>query len=96
MSVVSSRHKEYESELPLEVRQVYTLHEVAELLKIHVETVRRAVRAGELKAAAPGLGKGKGSDLRVSRVELVRWWRAKGGGCLFADLTGEEAEDRPC
>jgi excisionase family DNA binding protein len=72
------------------------LHEVAELLKVHVETVRRAVRAGELKAAAPGLGKGKGSDLRVSRIELARWWRAKGGGELFADATGEEAEDRPC
>jgi excisionase family DNA binding protein len=75
---------------------VFTLHEVAELLKVHVETVRRAVRAGDLKAAAPGLGKGKGSDLRVSRVELARWWRAKGGGDLFDDATGEEAEGKPC
>lgn len=77
-------------------RQVYTLHEVAELLGVHVETIRRAVRAGELKAATPGVGKGKGSDLRVSRIELARWWRDKGGGELFADLTGEEGEDSPC
>lgn len=69
-----------------EQQQVYTLHEIAELLKVHVETVRRAVRAGDLKAAAPGVGKGKGSDLRVSRIELARWWRAKGGGILFNDV----------
>lgn len=81
----------------MENQQIYTLHEIAELLKMHVETIRRAVRVGELKAAAPGLGKkGKGGDLRVSRVELARWWRAKGGGDLFADVTGGEAEDQPC
>ena len=80
----------------MEQQQVFTLHEVAELLRVHVETVRRVVRAGELKAAAPGAGRGKGADLRVSRVELARWWKAKGGGELFADVTGEEAEDRPC
>jgi hypothetical protein len=27
---------------------------------------------------------------------LARWWRARGGGDLFADVTGEEAEDQPC
>ena len=80
----------------MQEQQVYTLHEVAELLKVHVETIRRAVRAGELKAATPGLGKGKGSDLRVSRVELARWWRAKGGGDLFADTTSEGGEGKPC
>jgi excisionase family DNA binding protein len=77
-------------------RQIYTLHEVAEFLRVHVETVRRAVRAGELRAASPGRGKGKGSDLRVSRIELARWWRARGGGDLFADTTGEEGEDGSC
>ena len=78
-------------------QQVYTLHEVAKLLGVHVETIRRVVRVGDLKAAAPGVGKrGKGADLRVSRIELARWWHARGGGDLFADATGEEAEDRPC
>ena len=67
-------------------RQVYTLQEVAEMLGVHVETIRRAVRAGTLRAASPGMGRGKGSDLRVSRVELARWWRAKGGGDLFDDV----------
>lgn len=79
----------------MEQQQVFTLHEVAELLRVHVETVRRAVRAGELRAAAPGAGRGKGADLRVSRIELARWWRAKGGGNLFADESGEEAENQP-
>jgi len=80
----------------MENQQVYTLHEVAELLKVHVETIRRAARAGELKAAAPGVGKkGKGTDLRVSRIELARWWRARGGGQLFDDLAEEEGEG-PC
>lgn len=80
----------------MDKQQIYTLHEVADFLKVHVETVRRAVRAGELKAAAPGAGRGRGGDLRVSRIELARWWRAKGGGDLFADVTGGEAEDQPC
>ena len=79
-----------------ENQRVFTLHEVAEFLKVHVETIRRAVRAGELKAAAPGVGKrGKGADLRVSRIELARWWRLRGGGDLFADTTGEEGGE-PC
>ena len=80
-----------------ENQQVFTLHEVAEFLKVHVETIRRAVRAGELKAAAPGVGqRGKGADLRVSRIELARWWRSRGGGDLFADTTGEEGGGKPC
>jgi len=45
---------------------------IADLLKVHVETIRRAVRSGELRAASPGVGHGKGADLRVSRVELAR------------------------
>ena len=94
--MVACLREQRESESQVDERQVYTLHEVAELLKVHVETVRRAVRAGELKAATPGLGKGKGSDLRVSRIELARWWRTKGGGDLFADVSGEEVEDEPC
>jgi excisionase family DNA binding protein len=94
--VVGWFREQRESEPQVDERQVYTLHEVAELLKVHVETIRRAVRAGELKAAAPGLGKGKGSDLRVSRIELARWWRAKGGGELFGDATGAEAEGKRC
>jgi excisionase family DNA binding protein len=95
--VVEFQQRRPESEPPMEAQQVYTLHEVAELLKMHVETIRRAVRAGELKAAAPGVGqRGKGADLRVSRIELARWWRSRGGGDLFADTTGEEGGGKPC
>jgi excisionase family DNA binding protein len=76
----------------MEHRQVYNLQEVAELLGVHVETVRRAVRSGELMAAATGAGTGKGAGFRVSRVELAKWWRAKGGGELFEDVRAEEVE----
>lgn len=76
----------------MEPRQVYNLNEVAELLGVHVETVRRAVRSGELRAAAIGTGKGKGAGFRVSRVELARWWYARGGGELFEDVAADEAE----
>ena len=78
----------------MEHPQVYTLQEVAKLLGVHVETIRRAVRAGELKAAAPGVGHGKGADLRVSRIELARWWRARGGGDLFDESRADEAKGR--
>jgi excisionase family DNA binding protein len=70
----------------MEQEQVYTPDEVAKMLKVHVETVRRAIRNGELKAAATGAGKGKGVSLRISRIELARWWQSKGGGELFEDL----------
>ena len=75
----------------MEKRQVYKLNEVAELLGMHVETVRRAVRNGELRAAAIGSGRGRGAGFRVSRAELARWWHAKGGGELFGDMPADEA-----
>lgn len=77
-------------------QQIYTPHEVAELLKVHVETVRRAIRNGELKAAATGAGTGKGVSLRISRIELAKWWQSKGGGKLFEDTVVDAREDKPC
>ena len=82
--------------MDMDHRQVYALQDVAEMLGVHVETVRRAVRTGELKAAALGVGKGRGAGLRVSRVELARWWQAKGGGELFEDLQAEAGEGNKC
>lgn len=60
--------------------QTYSLAEVAALAGIGVETVRRAIRAGDL--AALHLPR----NYRVSRVELARWWASRGGGQLFDDV----------
>ena len=57
--------------------KTYGLDEVAAILGVHEETVRRAIRTGEL--AALKLPR----NYRVSRAELARWWAAKGGGQLF-------------
>lgn len=34
----------------MEIERYYTVSETAELLKVHIETIRRAIRAGHLKA----------------------------------------------
>ena len=64
-----------------EVRKVdkttFTLAEAAELLSCHTETLRRAIKAGGLRAAK--LGKG----YRISKTDLEDFWKRKGGGALF-------------
>lgn len=55
----------------------YGLEEVAAIVGVHVETIRRAIRSGELCAAKLR------RNYRVSRAELARWWAAKGGGEPF-------------
>ena len=65
----------------------YSVAEAAALVGYAPETLRRAIRAGQLKAA----GGGKGAEYRISSVELERWWRdVKNGGELFPP-TREEA-----
>ena len=59
--------------------KTYGLEEVASILGVHAETVRRAIRSGEL--AAFKLAR----NYRVSKAELTRWWAAKGGGVLFEE-----------
>lgn len=49
----------------------------AEIIGCHVETLRRAVRRGELKAARIG------REYKVSKVDLQAYWIQKGGGELF-------------
>jgi excisionase family DNA binding protein len=67
------------------IKTTFTLTEAADLLSCHRETLRRAIRDGELKAAKLGT-----RDFRISRRELSAYWSARGGGGLFAD---EEATD---
>ena len=61
------------------MKQVYTLVEAAKLLELNRETLRRAAKAGELRAAKVG------NRYRVSRADLEEWWTARGGGWLFDD-----------
>jgi excisionase family DNA binding protein len=63
-------------------KTTYTLVEVAQLLRCHTETVRKAILDGYLQAAKLG------RSYRVSRAELSKFWEAQGGGELF-----DKAED---
>ena len=65
-------------------KQVFSLKEVAELLDCHTETIRRAIKAGKLKAAKVG------RDYRISKPDLDEYWKDKGGGRLFSDDPEEE------
>ena len=58
-------------------KTTFTLAEAAELLSCHRETLRRAIRNGELRAAKLGRG------FRISRFDLESFWTASGGGDLF-------------
>jgi excisionase family DNA binding protein len=56
---------------------VIILSEAANLLRCHVETLRRAIRAGKLKAARVG------REYKISRVDLVKYFVRQGGRFLF-------------
>ena len=60
-------------------KTTFTLAEAAELLSCHRETLRRAIRNGELQAAKLGRG------FRISRFDLESFWTASGGGDLFGN-----------
>lgn len=65
-------------------KQTYTTNEVADLLDVDVQTVRRWCREGDLPAADVG------RNYRVSRHELEKFWKERGGGDLFNDSGHEE------
>jgi excisionase family DNA binding protein len=73
-------------------KTTYTLVEVAQLLRCHTETLRKAILDGSLQAARLGRG------YRVSRAELLKFWEALGGGELFdksEDAAGSEIPLKP-
>lgn len=74
-------------------KTTFTLAEAAKLLSCHRETLRRAIRSGELRAAKLGRG------YRISRFDLESFWTASGGGDLFgkepADATDLENAEPP-
>lgn len=57
--------------------EVFTVEQVAELLKVHPETIRLAIRRGQLKAAKVG------RSFRIARPDLESFYRIRGGGELF-------------
>jgi excisionase family DNA binding protein len=60
-------------------QRAFSLKDVATILDVHPDTIRRAVKAGKLKAAKIG------KDYRIAKSELERFFQAKGGGSLFGD-----------
>lgn len=62
-------------------KATYTVDEAAAVLNCHPQTIRRAIRNGNLKAAKVGRG------LSISRFDLEAYYQAKGGGRLFANDT---------
>ena len=67
-------------------KPTYTLAEAAKVLSCHPETLRRAIRAGQLQAAKLGRG------FRISRIDLEAFWASSGGGVLFAEPLAEQKE----
>lgn len=59
------------------VKDIYSAKEAADFLGCHRETIRRAIRSGELKAAKIG------KVFRISKEDLNEYYQAKGGGKLF-------------
>jgi excisionase family DNA binding protein len=60
--------------------KTYSTEELAELIGIHPETLRKEIRAGRLKAATVG------RVIRISEPEAAAWWAEQGGGQLFEVL----------
>jgi excisionase family DNA binding protein len=81
-------HSAFERGKQADMRKTtFTLGEAAEVLSCHKETLRRAMRVGELRAARLG------REFRISRVDLQAFWTAQGGGALFVpDPAGEDEE----
>ena len=61
----------------MERKPMYSVEEVADMMGVHSETVRRAIKDGGLKAAKLG------RSIRISSIELERWFRECGGGKLW-------------
>jgi excisionase family DNA binding protein len=59
---------------------VFTVEEVAQLVRLAPITIRRAIRSGALRAANGGAKSG----YRITRGDIETWWHSRGGGELFA------------
>lgn len=57
--------------------QTYSTEELANMVGLHPETIRREIKRGKLKAALIG------RVSRISALEAAAWWEAAGGGKLW-------------
>ncbi len=78
-------------ELVARGRVTLTVPELATLTGLHALTIRRAISAGELKAANGG---GR-SHYRISRADAESWWQGRGGGTLLGDSASAPTPDTP-
>ncbi len=63
-------------------RAALTVPELAAITNMHPLTIRRAIAAGELKAASNGA---KG-HYRITRADANAWWKGRGGSDLFPEF----------
>ena len=68
-------------------KEIFSIAEVAKLLDLHEHTVRKAIREGRLKAAKIG------TDYRISKFDLSKFWLDAGGGILFEETSNETKEN---
>lgn len=61
---------------------VLTVEQAADFIEVHPETIRRSIRAKELKAAKIG------RDYRINRKDLSDWFVERGGAPLTEAATG--------
>lgn len=68
-------------------RAALTVPELAAITNMHALTIRRAIGAGELKAASNG----KKGHYRITRADANAWWKGRGGSGLFPELESAPA-----
>jgi len=56
-------------------RRVFTLKEAAQILGVHVDTLRRSIKSGKIK----GIQMVKAGNWKISREEIDRFIMGKGG-----------------
>lgn len=66
--------------------KLYSVRDVAEMFDVDPESVRRWIRAGELKASKVGRG------YRISRPDLRDYYQRKGGSELFDQAPNRDGE----
>jgi excisionase family DNA binding protein len=71
------------------MRDIYTIQEAAEYFKVHPQTLRRAIAAGRLKAAKFG------KDYRITKDDLIAFYRYSGGDKIDTKGVDDDSEDRP-
>ena len=68
-------------------RAAFSVGEAAKLLGRDYQFVYRRVRSGEIPATQAK----KGGKYMISRIELQKWWKDRGGGKLFGDVNDEDS-----